>query len=188
MSVYASLFAEFFRTGLFAVGGGMATLPFLQDMVGRYDWFTQTELTDMIAVAESTPGPIGVNMATYAGYHAGGVLGSFTATFALVLPSFLIMLVISGMLQRFHENRFVGAVLHVLRPASVGLVASAVLSVLSAILINFEAVSSQDWGSIVSIPSLLLFGILLFVCLKKKGIHPLVVVSIGAVIGIIFSL
>jgi len=188
MSVYVSLFSEFFRTGLFAVGGGMATLPFFQDMVGRYDWFTQTELTDMIAVAESTPGPIGVNMATYAGYHAGGVLGSFIATVALVLPSFLIMLAISGMLQRFHENRFVGSVLHILRPASVGLVASAVLSVLSAILINYNALSTQNWGAVISLPTLLLFAVLLFVCIRRKGTRPLVLVSIGAVIGIIFSL
>lgn len=188
MSVYISLFAEFFRTGLFAVGGGMATLPFLQDMIKRHNWFTQTELTDMIAVAESTPGPIGVNMATYAGYHAGGALGSFIATFALVLPSFLIMLVISGMLQRFHENRFAVSVLHILRPASVGLVASAVLSVLSAILINFDALSNQNWSAVISLPALLLFAVLLFVCLRRKGTHPLVLVSIGAVVGILFSL
>lgn len=188
MSVYMSLFSEFFRTGLFAVGGGMATLPFLQDMVDRYDWFTQTELTDMIAVAESTPGPIGVNMATYAGYHAGGVLGSLAATFSLVLPSFLIMLALAGMLQRFNENRFVGSVLKVLRPASVGLVASAVLSVLSAILINIDALSAQNWGAVISLPTLLLFAVLLFICLKRKDTHPLVLVSIGAFIGIIFSL
>ena len=86
--VFLLLFLEFFKTGLFAIGGGMATLPFLNEMANKYPWFTVNDVSDMIAVSESTPGPIGVNMATYAGYHAGGFWGSFIATFALVLPSF----------------------------------------------------------------------------------------------------
>lgn len=188
MSVYIELFSEFFRTGLFAVGGGMATLPFLKDMASRHDWFTLPELTDMIAVAESTPGPIGVNMATYAGYHAGGFIGSFIATFALVLPSFIIMLLLSRVLERFHENRFAVSVLSVLRPASVGLVASAVLSVMSSILIDSQALSDVGLAAAVSLPTLLLFGVLFLLCLRKKDIHPLVLISLGAAVGLLFTL
>ena len=93
--IYLQLFWEFFKTGLFAVGGGLATLPFLQQIAARYPWFTPDDLLNMIAVSESTPGPIGVNTATYAGFHAAGLPGALTATFALVLPSVVIIMLVS---------------------------------------------------------------------------------------------
>ena len=99
--IYLSLFWEFFKTGLFAVGGGMATVPFLSEMAARTGWFTQEMLADMIAVGESTPGPIGVNTATYVGYTVAGIPGGVVATLGLVLPSFIIILIVSAVLKAF---------------------------------------------------------------------------------------
>ena len=103
------LFWEFFKTGLFAVGGGMATLPFLYDMSTRTGWFTQAKLADMIAVSESTPGPIGVNMATYVGFETAGIPGAVIATLGLICPSIIIVLVIARVLKQFRDNKTVDA-------------------------------------------------------------------------------
>ena len=94
--IYLQLFYEFFKTGLFAVGGGMATLPFLYDMADRTDWFTRAELANMVAVSEATPGPIGVNMATYVGYLSGGIPGAVVATLGLVTPSIIVILLVAA--------------------------------------------------------------------------------------------
>ena len=104
--IYLQLFYEFFKTGLFAVGGGLATIPFLSAMTDKYTWFTKAQLADMIAVAESTPGPIGVNTATFAGYNAAGIPGAIIATLSLVLPSYIIILAISKALQKFRDNKY----------------------------------------------------------------------------------
>ena len=105
--IYLLLFWEFFQTGLFAVGGGLATLPFLYSIYDRYGWFTHAQIADMLAVSESTPGPIGVNMATYCGMTVAGVPGALVATLGLILPSILIILLVASLLTRFRENRFV---------------------------------------------------------------------------------
>ena len=118
------LFIEFFKTGLFAVGGGLATLPFLQDMAVRTGWFTTAQLADMVAVSESTPGPIGVNMATYVGFTVAGVPGALVATLGLIAPSIIIILIIAAFLQAFRNNRFVNAAFYGLRPASTAMVAA----------------------------------------------------------------
>ena len=107
MSIYFTLFWEFFKTGLFAIGGGMATLPFLSSMAERFPWLTQEQLANMIAVSESTPGPLGINCATYAGYNAAGVPGAIIASFSEVLPSYIIILIISKMLRRFSQSKYV---------------------------------------------------------------------------------
>ena len=114
--LYLQLFYEFFKTGLFAIGGGLATLPFLYDMADKYPWFTRTDLANMIAVSESTPGPIGVNMATYVGFTTGGILGSIIATCGLVLPSLIIIIIIAKFLESFQDNRFVQSAFYGLRP------------------------------------------------------------------------
>ena len=101
------LFAEFFKTGLFAIGGGLATLPFLYDMADKYDWFTKDMISDMIAISESTPGPMGINMATYTGFQNMGVLGSIIATVGLVMPSVIIIIWVSKFLEKFRENQYV---------------------------------------------------------------------------------
>ena len=113
MMLFLQLFWEFFKTGLFAIGGGMATVPFLQEISARTGWFTASDLADMIAVSESTPGPIGINMATYVGYttvhnHYGpfaGILGGVIATIGLVTPSVIIILIIAKFLEKFRDNR-----------------------------------------------------------------------------------
>jgi chromate transporter len=125
--VLLRLFYEFFKVGLFAVGGGMATIPFLYDLAGAC-WFTASELTDMIAVSESTPGPIGINMATYCGFTVAGIPGAVIATVGLVLPSVIIIIVIAKLLAKF-RNSAVDSVFYGLRPASVGLIAAAGIEV-----------------------------------------------------------
>ena len=128
--IYLQLFYEFFKTGLFAVGGGLATIPFLSAMTDKYTWFTKAQLADMIAVAESTPGPIGVNTATFAGYNAAGIPGAIIATLSLVLPSYIIILAISKALQKFRDNKYVNDAFTGLRPAATGLIGAACYSVM----------------------------------------------------------
>ena len=111
MMIYLKLFYEFFKIGLFAVGGGAATIPFLSSLSEKTAWFTQTDLANMIAISESTPGPIGVNMATYAGFNAGSSFGSFwygiaggvVATLSLVLPSVIVCIIVYKFLEKFKD-------------------------------------------------------------------------------------
>ena len=116
--LYLQLFWEFFKTGLFAIGGGMATLPFLYDMADKTDWFTRAQLADMIAVSESTPGPIGVNMATYVGFLTGGVPGAVTATVGLIAPSVIVILIVAAFLQAFRDSKYVAGAFYGLPPRS----------------------------------------------------------------------
>lgn len=129
--IYLQLFYEFFKTGLFAVGGGLATLPFLYDMADRTGWFTRPQLADMLAVSESTPGPIGVNMATYVGFVTRGIPGAIISTLGLVTPSVIVILIIAAFLKAFRHNRYVEAAFYGLRPASTAMVAAAGLSVVA---------------------------------------------------------
>ena len=185
------LFWEFFKIGLFAVGGGLATIPFLMDIADRYDWFTRAELTDMIAISESTPGPIGINMATYAGFQAGsaeggvlmGILGALVATLSLVLPSLIVIMIIAGFLNKFKDSRLVKNTFYSLRPAVIGLLFVSLLGVALPLFFNFDATAILD---IINIKALVLFGILLFGVLKFKK-HPILYIAIGAAVGIIFK-
>ena len=102
--ILVRLFFEFFKAGLFAVGGGLATLPFLQEISQKTGWFTQNDLMDLIAISESTPGAIGVNAATYAGFHTYGVIGGIVATFGLVCPSVIVIILFTKVLERFKES------------------------------------------------------------------------------------
>jgi chromate transporter len=134
--IHFLLFAEFFKTGLFSVGGGLATIPFIYDISDRYGWITHAQIADMIAVAESTPGPIGINVATYTGFHVAGLAGSAVATFAFVLPSVLIVSLVSIFMMRFRENRQVQAVFEALSPAATGLIAAVALNIVQFSLYN----------------------------------------------------
>ena len=138
MMLYLRLFWEFFKTGLFAVGGGMATLPFLYSMSDATGWFTHAQLADMIAVSESTPGPIGVNMATYVGFSTAGVPGAVVATLGLITPSVIIILIIARVLAAFRQNKVVDAAFYGLRPCSVGLIAAAGLLVVKIALFDVD--------------------------------------------------
>ena len=174
---------EFFKTGLFSIGGGLATIPFLMEMSEKYGWFTAEQLSNMIAVSESTPGPIGINMATYVGFTTCGISGALVATTALVLPSLVIIMIIAGFLEKFRENRLVKDTFYCLRPAVIGMLCVALTSMVSPLLINFAGVGFFE---IFNIKALLLFGLLLFAILKFKK-HPILYIAIGAVVGIIFK-
>ena len=188
--IYLQLFYAFFKTGLFAVGGGLATLPFLEEISNQYGWFTQAELTNMIAVAESTPGPIGVNMATYAGIHAGGLLGGVVATFSLILPSLIVMLIIAAFLTKFQHNSFVTSTMRFLRPMSVGLIAAAVYSVLKVALLDTSLLAqSSGWTwSCIRWPAVALAAVLGLILWKWKKLHPIVLIAIGAAAGILLKM
>lgn len=123
--IYAVLFYEFFKIGLFAVGGGLVTVPFLFDLAESYDWFSAKDLADMIAISESTPGPLGVNMATFAGFKAAGVGGAIVATLGLVFPSVVIIIAVSRLLKKFSDNPNVNSVLCGIRPAVIALILAA---------------------------------------------------------------
>lgn len=176
--LYITLFFEFFKTGLFAVGGGLATLPFLYAMADKYPWFTREMLANMIAIGESTPGPIGVNIATYTGYTTGGIFGSVCSTVGLVLPSFLIIVIIYRFLSRFGDNFYVQSAFYGIRPAT-----SALIVVAAWGMIKSAVVSTGEFDIFAGV--LLVLLILADVLLKKKKIHPLVFIVAGALIGIL---
>ena len=180
MMTLLTLFIEFFKTGLFAVGGGLATIPFLTAMTEKYDWFTAQQLADMIAVAESTPGPIGVNTATFAGFRAAGIPGAVIATFGLVLPSFLIILAIAGALHKYKSNPLVQNAFSGLRPASTGLIAAAGWSVLKTALSGADIMG-------ISLPAVLLFAVIMILSNTKKlkSLHPAAFIGLAAVVGIV---
>ena len=185
------LFFEFFKTGLFAVGGGMATLPFLYDISARTGWYTTEMLADMIAVSESTPGPIGVNMATYVGFVTAGIPGAIIATLGLITPSIVIILLIARALKAFRENPYVEAGFYGLRPCSVGLIAAAGFLVIKLALFNTELYQAS--GKLIDLfdfKAIALAAVLL-VCTryvkKLKGLHPIFFILASAVIGIVFA-
>lgn len=175
---------EFFKTGLFAVGGGLATIPFLQEMAGRYGWFDTATLSTMIAVSESTPGPMGVNMATYVGYSTHGLVGGIATTLSLVAPSVIVILIIANMLDRFKESRIVQNVFVGIRPFVVGLILAACFDIFLTTL--FVPAAPTLLGKI-SWSHLALFGAGLF-CYKKFKIHPILVIVAGGVLGAVFGL
>ncbi len=190
--ILLTLFFEFFKTGLFAVGGGMATLPFLYDMSARHpDWFTTAQLADMIAVSESTPGPIGVNMATYVGFHTAGILGGLVATLGLAAPSVIIILIIARVLKQFRENKYVDAAFYGLRPCSVGLIAAAGLLVVKIALFDFDAYAlSGEIADLFKLKALILAAVLLVLTRAVKAtkkLHPIVFILGSAIVGVLFS-
>ncbi len=191
--IYLRLFYEFFKAGLFSVGGGLATIPFLTDMAARTGWFTAADLANMLAISESTPGPIGVNMATYVGFHTGGVTGGIIATLGLVAPAIIVITVIAGFLKKFRESRVVDSVFYGLRPASTALITAALIQVCS-IALMFHEVPVPEYGVIKTQlfywPAILL-ATAVFVCLQikpLKKLHPIVFILISAVVGIVFKL
>ncbi len=135
--IYIQLFIEFFKIGMFSIGGGLATLPFLNKLVETKGWYNVSELTNMLAISESTPGPIGVNMATYVGYHTGNILGAFIATFALVLPSYIIIIIISNFLSKFKNNIYIDNIFRFIRPLVTGLIGVSFITIFNTAMFNF---------------------------------------------------
>ena len=190
--IYLRLFWEFFKVGLFSVGGGLATLPFLYSLGAKTGWFARAQLADMIAVSESTPGPIGVNMATYAGFDCAGVLGGVVATLGLVTPSVIVIVLIAMALQAFRTNKYVDAAFYTLRPASTGLIAAAGWSVFALVLVNLDAYrASYQLADLLQWKNLILFAVIwVLTNLVKplKKLHPVVFLALAAVVGIVFRL
>lgn len=195
MMIYLRLFYEFFKTGLFAVGGGMATIPFLYSMADNTGWFTRLDVDNMIAVGESTPGPIGVNMATYVGYITGGnvgglsfaILGAVIATLGLIAPSIIIILIIASFLKNFRDNRFVDSAFYGLRPASTGLIAAAGLSVIVSNLFFAGALENGFSLAVFNWKGWIL-AIVLWVLTNKvkqtKRLHPILFILASAAVGV----
>ena len=193
------LFWEFFKTGLFAVGGGMATVPFLQDISAKTGWFTAADLANMIAVSESTPGPMGVNMATYVGYTVGsqelggtgmGIAGAVVATLGLICPSIVVILIVAYFLKRFRDSKLVDSVLYGLRPASVALISAAGVEIVLFAVLRVESIwkiadAALSWKSVVL--ALAIFaGTNLIPRLKK--IHPIWFIAASAIAGVLLHM
>ena len=190
--IYLRLFWEFFKVGLFSVGGGLATLPFLYSLGAKTGWFSTADVANMLAVSESTPGPIGVNMATYVGYDCGGVLGGVVATLGLVTPSVIVIALIAMALQAFRTNKYVDAAFYTLHPASTGLIAAAGWSVFALVLVNLDAYrASYQLADLIQWKNLVLFAVIwVLTNLVKplKKLHPVVFLALAAVVGIVFRL
>ncbi len=192
--IYLQLFWEFFKTGLFAIGGGMATIPFLYDMSDKTGWFSHNDLANMIAVSESTPGPIGVNMATYVGFITGmkdgnmltALLGAVTATLGLVTPSVIVILMVAAVLKSFRSSRLVDNAFYGLRPASTGLIAAAGITV---VMSNLFAIAENsftvNWKGLVLA---LVLWLLTNVVKQTKKLHPIVFIGFSAVVGILLQM
>ncbi len=186
------LYIEFAITGLFSIGGGLATLPFLQDMGERTAWFNDEILADMIAISESTPGAMGLNMATYVGYNVHGFLGGIIATLGLMTPSIIIILIIAKILEKFRKNRFVQSTFMGLRPASTALIAFALLNIIKIAFTfpEFNEITTDFFKSTLAFKLLisLILVIIIFILNKKTKIHPIFLIILSALIGIIFKL
>ena len=184
------LFFEFAKVGLFAVGGGMATVPFMYDIADRTGWFTHELLADMIAVSESTPGPIGVNMATYVGYVTAGYPGSVAATLGLIAPEILVILLVARAMKAFRDHPLVDAGFYGLRPCSVGLIAAAGVLVFRIALLHTDLIGTgADLAQIVNWKAVALAAVLV-ACTryvkKLKGLHPVVFILASAAVGMLF--
>ncbi|MBU5488860.1 chromate transporter [Clostridium sp. MSJ-8] len=181
------LFWEFFKTGLFSIGGGLATLPFLYDISNKTHWFTYNDLTNMLAISESTPGPIGINMSTYVGFTISGIIGSILATIAIITPSIIIVIIISKCLNIFKESKYVQSAFYGIRPASTALIFAALISICKISFFNFSKyITLTNIINILNVKGLIL-AIALFFLMKHTKKHPVFYILTSAIIGIIFN-
>lgn len=178
------LFWEFFKIGLFAVGGGPATLPYLVELSEKTNWFSMEELTNMIAVSESTPGPLGINMATYVGIETLGPFGGIISTLGLVLPSIIIICIVAAFFAKVSENRHVKDAFNAIRPAVTAVITIAILGICKVTLFNFS-----EKGTVTPYTNLIIFSVIILILLQikpLKKIHPVMFFVFGAIIGIVF--
>lgn len=167
--IYLNLFLHFFYIGLFSFGGGYATLPFLYHLAEIKQWFTVQQLSDMIAIASITPGPVGINVATFAGFTTTGILGALIATTSIILPSFILILIISGILEQYKTNKYVQSVIYVLKPVGCGLLASVGINMFIQ-KINLIAI---------------IFLLVLYLISRYKKLDPLFYLGISAIFGMV---
>lgn len=177
--ILIELFFSFFKIGLLAIGGGLATLPFLYELAEKYDWFSVADISNMIAISESTPGPLGVNMASYVGFLQSGVVGSVIATLGLVAPSIIVIIIVAGFLERFKNSKTVESVFYGLRAASCALIASAGIGVARMAFFGSRLNEFFWQGAIMAV--------VLYFAIKKLKWHPVIFIAISAVIGIVFG-
>lgn len=196
--IFLKLFWEFFKTGLFAIGGGMATVPFLQDISAKTGWYTSGQLADMIAVSESTPGPLGVNMGSYVGYTVGadlggpayGILGSIIATLGLITPSVIIILIVAYFLKKFRDSKLVNNTLYGLRAASVALISAAGVDIVLFALLRVESIYNI-LDAVISWKSVLLAAVIYILTNKVpklKKVHPIWFIALSAAVGIVLQM
>lgn len=197
--ILCKLFWEFCKTGLFAIGGGMATVPFLREIADKAGWFTAGQLADMIAVSESTPGPLGVNMATYVGYTVGysqlgshwmGIVGAVAATLGLIFPSIVIVLCISIFLKRFRTSTLVDAALYGLRPASVALISAAGVEIVLFAMLRVDSIYQMGAAQLSWKSVLLAVGVYAGTNLipKLKKLHPIWFILLSAIVGVLLKM
>ena len=181
--IYLELFWGFLTVGLFSFGGAYGAIPLIRDVVISYGWLSEEKMMDMIAVSESTPGPIMVNLATYVGSSRAGILGGIIATFAVVLPAFLIILMIMGLLKRYLENRYVQVILRGLKPCIIGIILATGSYMILICCIYPVFNESKDFKSLIL---LIILGIFYFGAEKllKKKISPIMLIMISAVLGV----
>lgn len=190
--IYLKLYLEFFKIGLFAVGGGLATLPFIKQLGEKYAWITQKQILDMIAISESTPGPIGINAATFVGNITAGILGGIAATLGVITPSIIIILLIAHYFTKFSETLVVKSAFTGIRPAVTGLIAAVGFEVAKISMFNIDEyktiskVLSAKVLSLLNIKAIVLFGIIIFL-INKYNKHPITYLIGSAIIGIIFK-
>ena len=184
------LFLTFFKIGAFTFGGGYAMLPFIQQEVLANKWMTIEEITDFIAVSESTPGPFAINMATFIGNSVGGefgvlggIFGAFCATLGVVLPSFIIILIVAKMYEKFKKSRVVAGCMTGLRPAVIGFIGAAALSIAATVFVP-NGFSLAIFKSMEFYVSAVIFLIGVFLTFYKK-VHPIIIICISAVLGIL---
>ncbi|MBE6877731.1 MAG: chromate transporter [Ruminococcaceae bacterium] len=185
--IYLRLFYEFFKIGLFAVGGGMATLPFLQRLGENTGWFDNQLITDMVAISESTPGPIGINMATYVGYNVAGFWGGFVATMGEILPCIILVVIFSKFLTKLSDNKYLDYAFYGMRPAVTGLIAAAAVSVMQVAVFNAELYKQTGVFTDLADPKKIVYFLLIFWAIKKFKKHPVTYIGISAVVGIMFK-
>lgn len=180
--IFLQLFLTFFKIGLFTIGGGYAMLPLIQSEIERLGWLTNTELVNFIAVSESTPGPFAINIATYVGTQMGGLPGGVCATLGVVMPSFIIILIIAAFFERFKDNKIVVACMSGLKPAVIGLIGSALVSIGTTVFFP-AAITLSVFTTPQFYISLALFLAMTVFALKK--VHPIIIICISAVVGIV---
>ncbi len=190
MKLYFLLYFEFFKIGLFSLGGGYATLPFLYHMSEQYHWFSSVELTQMLAISSITPGPVGLNVATYAGFKTAGIIGSIIATSAIMMPSYFMVVAISKMLKKFRNNFLVESALYALRPATAAMIGAVSIRLFKDCAIRSMSFNSFSFAKITSF--LDIKAIVLIICLFIFSFYykkdPLIFLLIGAVAGIIMHI
>ena len=182
--IYLELFLAFLEVGLFSFGGAYAAIPLIRDVVLEHAWMSDEQIAYIIAVSESTPGPIMVNMATYVGSTQGGIFGAFLATFGVVLPAFVIILLIMVLLKNFLGNKYVQAVLQGLKACVVGIILATGLHMIVTNCIEIEGKLEINWQTVI-IMTILLLVMFLHKRVTKKKLSPIKLIMVSAVVGIV---